>query len=189
VRSLGRDETWTLDGIPITSPARTILDLAPRLGPDDLERLIAEACTRSRATRAQLDALLARYPRRPGTPAIASLLAQPHGPAFTRSPPERMLLRLLRDAELPEPRANARLHGYEVDLLWEGLKLVGEFDSQAFHSARPKRERDSLRDQELVRRGYVVIRITWRQLTHDPTALIARIAQTIGRREVELTGP
>ena len=76
--------------------------------------------------------------------------------------------------------------GYEVDFLWDELKLVAEFDGHAFHAARPKRERDSRRDQELIRRGYVVFRITWGQLTARPEALLARLAMTIGRRQVEL---
>jgi very-short-patch-repair endonuclease len=186
VRALPADETWKLDGIPVTSPARTIVDLAPSLGSEPLEQLIAEACARNADTRSQLETLLRRYPGRPGVPAITGLLHQPHGPAFTRSRAERLLLRLLREAELPAPQANAKLLGYEVDLLWEELKLVGEFDSHAFHAARPKRERDSLRDQDLIRRGYAVIRITWNQLTRRPTALLARIALTMGRRECEL---
>lgn len=184
--SLWSDETLILDGIPVTTPARTILDLAPSLTPDELEQLVAEACARSRPTRRQLDDLLARYPRRKGTRALRRLLHQPHGPAFTRSPPERLLLNLLREAELPPPETNARARTYEVDVLWRELKLVAEFDSQAFHAAWPQRERDSRRDQDLIRHGFVVFRITWSQLTQRRIALAARIAMTIGRRQLEL---
>lgn len=185
-RELRSDETLILDDVPVTTRARAILDLAPTLSTDTLEQLMAEACATSPTTRKQLDALLARYPRRRGSRKVRHLLTQPHGPAVTRSPPERLLLKLLREADLPEPETNAPLLGYEVDILWRELKLVAEFDGHAFHSARPKRERDSRRDQDLVRHGYAVLRITWAQLTRRPTALVARIAMTIGRRAVEL---
>jgi very-short-patch-repair endonuclease len=76
---------------------------------------------------------------------------------------------------------NARLHGYEVDILWPEQKLVVEVDGHAFHSSRPKRERDSRRDQELILRAYRVMRVTWRQITREPEALVARVAAALAR--------
>jgi very-short-patch-repair endonuclease len=181
VRSMKPDEVTKVGPIPSTTPSRTILDLAAELSTPDLERLVAEAYATKLTTRHELTALGARYPRRPGVRALLALLDST--PALTRSEAERMLLRLLRRANLPPPRTNQPLHGYEVDFLWPEQKVVLEFDGHAFHAARPKRERDSRRDQELILRGYVVLRVTWHQLTREPEALIARIATVLAQRE------
>ncbi|MFL5869735.1 MAG: DUF559 domain-containing protein [Solirubrobacterales bacterium] len=181
VGSLEPDELTTAGALPTTTVARAILDLAATLPTADLERLVAEAYAKNLASRSQLATLAARYPRRPGVPALDGMLTV--APSFTRSQAERLLLALIRKAELPPPQTNQRLHGYEVDLLWPEHRVVVEFDGHAFHSTRPKRERDSRRDQELVLRGYIVLRVTWHQLTREPEALIARIATVLAQRE------
>jgi very-short-patch-repair endonuclease len=75
------------------------------------------------------------------------------------------------------------VHSYEVDLLWPEHRVIVEFDGHAFHATRPKRERDSRRDQDLILRGYIVLRVTWFQLTQEPEPLIARIATALAQRE------
>jgi very-short-patch-repair endonuclease/predicted transcriptional regulator of viral defense system len=181
VASMAADEITEINNIPVTTPARAILDLAATLDTPELEQLVAEAYAKNLATRHKLESLIARYPTRPGTRRLRELL-EAGTPAFLRSRGEQLLLALIRKAQLPPPAANARLHGYEVDLLWPQHRVVVEFDSQAFHSTRPKRERDSRRDQELILTGYVVLRVTWRQLTAEPEALIARIAAALAQR-------
>lgn len=184
-RALSRDERRALDGIPITSPARTIVDLAAELAPADLEHLLAQAYGKNLATRDRVLAVIARRPNRSGTRTLRRLLEPGARPAFTRSPPEREFLALMRKARLPEPRVNARLHGYEVDFLWPEEALVVEVDGHAFHAARPQRERDSTRDQMLTARGFRVLRITPYHIAREPAALLARVAGALasGRRE------
>jgi very-short-patch-repair endonuclease len=179
--ALAEDETTLVDNIPVTTVARTILDLAATLKMPDLEQLVAEAYAGTLTSRSELRRLLARYPGRPGSRALTALTKTT--PKRTRSRPERMLLTLIRKAGLPEPRVNAPLHGYEVDLLWPDHRLVVEFDGHAFHAPKPKRERDIRRDQDLILRGYVVLRVTWHQLTSEPEALIARIATALAQRD------
>jgi very-short-patch-repair endonuclease len=178
---LESDETAEVENIPATTVARAILDLAATLDTPGLEQLVAEAYAANLTSRHKLQGLVRRYPGRPGTPALAALLET--APKRTRSRPERMLLALIRKAGLHEPRVNARLHGYEVDFLWPEHRLVVEFDSHAFHASRPKRERDSRRDQDLGLRGFLILRVTWYQLTREPEALIARIATALAQRE------
>jgi very-short-patch-repair endonuclease len=158
VGSLEADERQILDGIPTTTPARTVLDLAAALDRDDLEHLLAEAQGRNRSTLDQLDTLIDRYPRRRGTRRLRSLLEQ-GDPARTRAYSERRLLALIRRAGLPAPETNTILHGHEVDFLWRRERVVVEVDGHAWHASRPARERDALRDQELVMRGYLVLRV------------------------------
>jgi very-short-patch-repair endonuclease len=168
-----------LDGIPVTSPARTLLDLGTVLRPSGLERAFAQAETKRLVRRTDLVALLERHGRRPGAGPLRALLEAEAGPAFTRSEAERKLLELVRAAELPGPKTNARLGAYEVDFLWPRHRLVVEVDGYRFHSQRSAFERDRRRDAELTRRGFTVIRVTWRQLVDEPHAVVARIAAAL----------
>ena len=187
VRALAWDEVDEVDGIPATSPARTVLDLAGSLD-DDVEHLLAEAYATTRLSRVAMRRLLDRYPSRHGTQRLRMLVGPEVSPARIRSKAERMLLALIRRAGLPRPLVNTRLCGFEVDFLWPRQRVVAEFDGHAFHASRPQRERDSRRDQELALAGYVVIRITWRQLTEAPEQLIRRVAAILAQRSASSGG-
>jgi hypothetical protein len=80
-------------------------------------------------------------------------------------------------AGLPQPEVNAPLEGFEVDLLWRAEKLVVEVDGHALHSMRRSFERDRHRDQALTGEGWRVLRVTWRQLTETPEALVATLTR------------
>jgi very-short-patch-repair endonuclease len=179
VRSIGRDETMTIEGIPATTPSRTVLDLAAKVSSAQLERLVAEAFARNLTSRPRLLMLVDRYSRRPGTPALRALLEADSKPIDTRSPPERRMLALLRRAELPLPQVNADLYGYVADFLWAEQRLVVEVDPYATHSSPSSFERDRRKDADLVLRGYRVIRISWRQLRDRPEAVAARLGQAL----------
>ena len=167
------------DGLPLTSPARTLLDLAEAVPGRELERALAEA-VRARLVRpAQLTSLLARSPGRHGARVLRDQLDSREGPALTRSEAEERLLSLARAARLPRPELNVRVTGHEVDFLWREVGLVVEVDGFAFHSSREAFERDRLRDAELQAHGFTVMRVTWRQLVDTPEALVARLAAAL----------
>jgi very-short-patch-repair endonuclease len=173
-RSLRRDERAARQGIPVTSPARTLLDLATTLPARDLGRAAEEAQVQRLLTPHQLHSYLARSSNRRGVRALRA--ATRHDPAFTRSEAERRLLELIRAAELPEPQANVRIRDHEVDFLWRRHGLVVEVDGYAYHSTRAAFERDRRRDADLEAAGMRVHRVTWRQISHEPEALVARLA-------------
>jgi very-short-patch-repair endonuclease len=177
--TLRRSEVEVLDGIPVTTPARTICDLAPTLLTSDLEHLIAEAYAKGKTTRHKLVRAARRRPSRPGIPSLLRLLEAQDAPARTRSRPERRLLALIRKAQLPLPQVNAPLRGYEVDFLWPHHKLVIEVDALSTHSDPRTFERDRKRDADLTLRGYTVLRVTRRQITEEPEAVVARIAAAL----------
>lgn len=177
-RSLGRDDIRTLYGIPITSPARTLLDCAAELPTRDLAAALEQAQVKRLVTKHQLHATLERAPNRPGAPALRALLAEP---AFTRSEAERLLVALLRAARLPPPAVNHTVEGFEVDAVWPTERIVLEFDSYEFHATRAAFERDRRRDAVLTRAGYLVLRTTWHELTAQSHALVARIAEALAR--------
>jgi very-short-patch-repair endonuclease len=176
--AIRRDELTSRHRIPITTPARTILDLAPDLEIAALEQVLAQAHRTNLATVAQLDSLITRYPRRPGTPALKTVLQGPGEPKLTRSKSERRMLEAFRRAALPEPGTNASLAGYEVDFLWVSARLVVEIDGQPFHSARPDRRRDHERDAHLGELGYAVLRL---DADVAPERAVALVAAALGR--------
>jgi len=166
-------------GIPVTAPARTLLDLAGEASMRELERAVAEAQARHLAQPRDLLALLARYPGRRGTAALRELAESDGAFAITRSEGEERLLALIRRSQLPPPEVNVRLCGFEVDFLWRDQRLVVEVDGFAFHSSRAAFEKDRLRDAELQARGFRVLRVTWRQIVDRKEATLARIAQAL----------
>lgn len=178
VGPLATDEITRLDGIPITTPARTLLDLAAHANEGALERALARADRAGAVDRESIERLLARRPRRPGARRLAALLAGTR-PALTRSEAEARFLALIRKARLREPEANVVVRGYEVDLLWRAERLVVEIDGYAFHSSRAAFEADRRRDSALAASGFRVVRVTWAQLSNEPEALLARIAQAL----------
>jgi very-short-patch-repair endonuclease len=166
-------------GIPVTSPARTICDLAGAGRSHDAEEALEESRVRRLVTDSQLRAIIDRSPTRAGSALIRALLASENGAGYTRSKAERTMRALVRSAELPQPLVNAQLHGFLVDFLWPEQRLVVEVDGYEFHQDRAAFERDRRRDQILTAAGYRVIRVTWRQLRDEPLAVIARLSQAL----------
>ena len=177
-------DTRRVERIPVTSPARTLLDVAALLSSTALERALGEAIARRLVRRSDLRDQLERNPGRPGTPSLRALV-RGATPAWTRSEAEAELLALLRAADLPLPAANQKLGRYEPDLLWREQRVIVEFDSWQWHSSRRAFEADRRRDADLAARGYTVIRVTWRQLATEPHAVVARIAAALARAEAK----
>jgi very-short-patch-repair endonuclease len=162
-------DVTTHRGVPITTPARTLLDLAEVVSQRELDRALEEALRLRLTNRAAIERTLARAPgRRALKPLRASLDAlEPLAP-FTRSELERRTLALVKRHDLPQPLVNVRVAGLTVDLVWPSHHLVVEVDGYAYHHTPQAFERDRRRDATLRRRGYTVQRFTWRQVTSDP---------------------
>ena len=167
--------------VRLTSPARTLIDFAADASYFGLERAVAEARVQKLLRDGELEGALARAGRRRGTAKMRAYLRSEQGPAMTRSEAEREVRRLTRAARLPQPKANARVAGYEVDFLWPEQRVILEVDGYRYHGHRRAFERDRRKDMALVDAGYLVIRITWRQLTEEPFAVIAHIARALDR--------
>ncbi len=114
-------------------PRQTLLDLAATEPPGTTERALNEAHAQRLVTRPGLLAFLARHERKPGSVRLEALVEG--GEGFTRKEAERRLRELIRKARLPPARHNAKIHGYEVDVLWPEHRLVVEVDGYAFHSS------------------------------------------------------
>jgi very-short-patch-repair endonuclease len=160
---LADDEITTHHGIPVTTPARTLLDLAGVLQRHQLQQAINETEI------LRLEGphhLAARYPTKPGTRALRSLAP----PTHTKRDLEARFTTFLNDRRLPRPQTNVLIEGKDVDAAWPDRKLIIELDSWEYHRTRQAFEDDRRRDRQLAANGWRVIRITWRDLD-DPDAL------------------
>jgi len=175
------DEVTTLHGLPVTTPARTLLDLGS-IGPKLLDRALAVAERRDARIRERVKELLERYPRRSGTRALRALIMDPHAGAFTRSPAENVLLELIRASGLPTPATNVVVHNIEVDCYWKSAKLVVEVDGYEHHSAHVAFVRDRQRDAVLLAAGLRVLRLSWHQLTAERDRTLVQLAQALAPR-------
>jgi very-short-patch-repair endonuclease len=179
--SVPPDERTVKDGIPVTTVARTLFDLAAEIQARGVERAINEAEILHLWDEVGLDHLLTRYPRRPGARTIRMALAgRAAGATRTRTELEERFLSLLAREALPRPEVNASLNGYEVDFLWRERGLAVEVDGRDVHATAAAFERDRERDRVLQAAGWRVIRITWRQLERTPTDVAADLRRLLG---------
>jgi very-short-patch-repair endonuclease len=179
---LDRRDTRQHKGLPVTAPARTILDLTPSLTHRQLEQLFDEALVTRRMRRSEVRAMLERYPGRSGTKRLAALADEDRATAWTRANTERRLLALLRKAHLPAPEVNTQFGPFELDFFWREARLAVETDGYAFHSSRRRLERDHQRDLELQAAGVMIVRFSWRQVRDEPELVVAQIAALLARR-------
>jgi very-short-patch-repair endonuclease len=164
-------------GIPITSPARTLLDLAATLGHDPLRSATRRAQSLQRVNLRQLADVLARHQGRRGSAKLAKIIAT--GPAPTRSELEDATLDLMLRGGLAHPDVNValRLSGRRVvpDFRWPDQRLVVEADGSAWHDNQLAREDDAERQALLEADGERVLRVTWDQVIARPGQTLARI--------------
>jgi hypothetical protein len=141
VRALHPLDTDTWHDIPILTPARTLLDLAPRLSADQLSRACHEAWHRHRTTPADIAACIARNPHKNGIAKLRHAL----GSDVVLSPLEARFRRLMREHGLPLPRTNVDVNGDKVDCHWPEHGLTVELHSYRFHATREAFENDLAR--------------------------------------------
>lgn len=159
-RSLHPDDRAIRDGIPCTSVARVLLDIAatrPRL----LRRAFEEAERRRVLDLRKVHRALERSHGHRGQKQLTALLEAVHAPPErTRSQVEEAFIDLIRAEGLPMPAMNVKLGEYEVDAIWPDRKLVVEIDHYSTHGHPTAFERDRIRDAELQIAGFRAVRIT-----------------------------
>jgi very-short-patch-repair endonuclease len=178
-RRLDPQEVTELNGILVTTPARTLVDLCSVVPPRLVERAYEQAeIRRLISVDAVVDAIERANGRR--TSVLRRLVAAERRTATaTRSELEERFLALVRRAGLPEPAVNARLHGYEVDFLWREQRRVVEVDGHAFHSTRQATTRDRRKDNDLELAGFRVTRFTADQVLHHPEDTLERTKRVL----------
>ena len=170
----------TARGIPCTTVARTLLDLAESLDRRGLERAFDQAEVLHVLDLLALQDVLDRAAGRRGAALLASVLAEHRpGDTLTRSELEERFFAICRTAGIPSPRVNVPVgeadRAVEVDFCWPDHRLIVETDGHATHGTRTAFERDRSRDRRLLVAGWRVARFTWRQVTREP----AEVADTL----------
>ncbi len=164
-------------GIPVTTVARTLTDLAPLLGLDDLARACHEAGVRYRTTPADVDAVLGRRPKAPGVAKLRRIL---HGDVrVTLSKLEKRFLARLQEAALPLPETNRPAGGRRVDCRWPEECLTVELDSYRYHHTRHAWEQDRRRAREARARGDEFRRYTYGDVVEEPELMLAELTTVL----------
>ena len=179
--SLEPADITTHRGIPVTSPVRTLLDLASgRSSQAELERAINAADKRDIIDPESLRAALDGRTGQPGAPALRRVLDR-RTFRLTDSELERRFLRLVARARLPPPLTGTRLNGYKVDFLWPALGLVVETDGLRYHRTPAQQARDRVRDQVHSAAGLTPLRFTHAQVRYEPERVEATLAAVVRR--------
>lgn len=155
-----------LDGIPVTSLPRTLLDVASLVDELALRRMYERAERLQILDVKAIRRLLNNRRGYRGAARVRTLLGyDPTAAADAVSELERLYLDLLRDADLPAPQVNVLIEGYLVDCYWPATDLVVELDSYEFHHDREAFERDRMNAADLSRMGHQAVQVTYRQVT------------------------
>lgn len=166
-RPAALDDATTRARIPVTSVARTIIDVAPRLRQGQLERAIGEADRLDLIDPDQLRAAAAAAPRFPGASLIVRTLDQATF-RLTDSELERRFLRVVRRLDLGLPDTGVEIDGLKVDFFWPKLGLVVETDGLRYHRTAGQQTADRRRDQLLSKARLRVLRFTHSQIRFRP---------------------
>jgi hypothetical protein len=179
---------WTTrEGIPVTSLARTLLDLAGMLSVARLERAVERSEELRKFDLVALEELLDRAGHHPGAGKLRRALAiYQDDPAIERSKLEWRFRELVKAAGLPAPSMNFNVFGYELDAYWEPERFVVELDVYETHGSHAAFERDRLRQEDLKLKGVEMIRVTGPRLDREPEAIVKRVAAHLERRRREL---
>ncbi len=176
-RDLGEEDLTAHWGIPVTTPTRTLLDLATVLEPRRLERAVGQAQVERLTSHERIEAAIVVHPRHRGATRLAAVVAG--GPSRTRSELEDAFVRFLDRHGIPRPPLNhdLRIGGRptEVDAYWPHAGVAVELDSARFHDPLEVRRRDTAKQARIESAGLRVVRITHAQLERAPAQTLRRL--------------
>ena len=173
------------DGLPVTTPVRTLFDLAAVTGRERLAIAVEDAHI---STQCRLEELIALYEelRRPGKHGMKKLgrILSERGPGYIppESKLERMLLKILRDAGLPKPRLQAQLPWRTTlpsrcDAIYDDQRIILEADGRRWHTRVDQMANDRRRDREALNHGYRPYRFVYEEMKRDPQMVVETIVQ------------
>jgi very-short-patch-repair endonuclease len=163
--SLGANSLTRRDGIPVTDPVQTLIDLATELKPLRLERAVNEADKHDLVDPETLRRALRGHPKEPGVKKLATLLDR-HTFRLSDSDLEVLFRPLALAAHLPAPLTKQWILDYEVDFHFPAYDLIVETDGLRYHRTPAQQARMAKRDQVHVAAGFAVLRFTHWQIAH-----------------------
>ncbi|HEX3688150.1 MAG TPA: hypothetical protein VHV28_00550 [Solirubrobacteraceae bacterium] len=182
-RILESRDVWIHKGLPVTSPARTLLDIAVCATARQLEVAFDRGIAERTLKLSHVRDLLARCGGHRGRARLAALLERERGAStLTESVPEERLLALLRQAGLPDPVVNFPFEMWKLDFYWPSAHFAVEVDSYRFHASRYRFERDRRKDNALRRAKIAVMRIVDHEITERSHGLVADVTRELVRR-------
>jgi very-short-patch-repair endonuclease len=164
--SLRPGEVTTHRGIPVTSPTRTLIDIAVRLDREQLEAAINQADKLDLCDPEELRSALDEAVGQPGVRVLRTILDR-RTFTLTDSELERRFLRIVHALRLPKPETGVRVNGFKVDFYWRDLGLVVETDGLRFHRTPAQQGRDRVRDQVHTAAGLTSLRFTRAQVRFE----------------------
>jgi very-short-patch-repair endonuclease len=188
--SLRAEDVARWRGIPVTAPARTLLDLATELSETALERAVNDADKLDLIGPEALRDWLALHRGEPGVRKLRALLDR-HTFRLSDSVLESRFRKVAAAAGLPEPMTKQRLDGFEVDFYWPQLDLVVETDGLRYHRTAASQARDRMRDQAHTAAGRTILRFTHRQVAYEAErtgVLLAKTAELARGRQASIRG-
>jgi very-short-patch-repair endonuclease len=189
---LDRADVTEVDAIPVTTIARTLVDLADVVAPHALRKALDEAERSNRLDVPGIEAVLRRTRGRNGmghasVRAALSELART-GTTLTLSELEDRFVALLDAHRIARPATNVLVEGYLVDACWPHARVVVELDGYGAHSGRRAFQDDRTRANDLQVRGYVVLRFTHDDVVRRPAETAGRIARALLGQAAAATG-
>lgn len=181
-RRLDPADHGKMDGLPVTSLHRTLVDLADTLTQPNLAKAIHEAEIKRAFDLRLFDQALARVPGRKGRHRLRRACEDYRPPPVTRSEAEILFQAFLEETGIRAPECNATRAGYELDCWWPDASLNVEVDGAATHHTTQSFHADRRRDRALKREGIEVIRITWKDLTTGRAELERDLKEILARR-------
>lgn len=170
-------EVTIFRGLPVTTVARTLVDLAADLPADGLARAVHEAAIRHHTTPRDVETVLARTPQTKGAGTLRAVLrGDTH---VTLSKLEDRFLELLRQARLPVPQTNRPSSGYRVDCRWPADRLTVELDSYRYHHTRHAWEKDRRRERVARARGDEFRRYSWGDVFEQPRPMMRELTELL----------
>lgn len=176
---LHHSDKTTFRRIPITTPARTLVDIAPGTPDDELARACHEAGVRFKVTPGKVKAVLARRRRVPGSRKLMAIMVG--DTKVTLSELERAFLELLREHGLPLPETNKVYDQNRIDCRWPEYRLTVELNSYRYHNSRASWEADYERERRARRRRDEFLRFTYDDVFEDPTYMLAELRRLLQR--------
>lgn len=180
-RNLIREDTMRWKGIPVTSPARTLVDLAAVLSTEALARACHEAGVRYGTKPRHVEAVLKRKPNATGAAKLRAIISGEQ--KVTLSKLERRFLQRLKEARLPLPLTNVVAGTKRVDCRWPAHHLTVELNSFIFHNSRHSWEGDYQREREARTRGDEFRRFTWTDVFEKPGYMLGELRKLLSCAE------
>jgi very-short-patch-repair endonuclease len=177
-----------VEGIPVTSLPRTLLDLAATVRFEWLEKMVERAEDLGLLDLRAVEELLVRTVGHHGHGRLRRAIALYKPTRFTRSSLERRFLELCLEAGLPQPRTNYVEEGFELDCYWPEFRFAVELDLYETHGTRAAFERDRKRQEDLLLAGIAMTRVTGPRLEREPDEVMRRVARLLEQRDLRRQG-